>query len=131
MKNNMKKASLYLFLFSSFLLLFFNSSLCIACASQGLLIWFEKMIPTLFPFMVISGFIVRSGISSNLSFLFFPISYIFRITPPMSYAILMGFTCGFPMGAKVIYDLLETKQITIPVKINNPKNAERKYIGFI
>lgn len=112
MKNNMKKAFLYPFLLSSFLLLFFHSSLCITYASQGLLIWFEKMIPTLFPFMVFSGFMVRSGLSSTLSFFFFPISYIFRITPPMAYALFMGFTCGFPMGAKVICDLLETKQIT-------------------
>lgn len=112
MKNKMKKAAVILFLFTSFIFLIAQSSLCIRYASQGLLIWFEKMIPTLFPFMVLSGFMVRSGLSAKLTFMFFPLTLLYRITPAMSYGIFMGFFCGFPMGAKVISDLLETGQIT-------------------
>ncbi|MBR5578497.1 MAG: hypothetical protein IKW28_05820 [Lachnospiraceae bacterium] len=112
MKNNVKKTLLCGFLLSAFLLLLSDSSRCISYASQGLLLWFEKMIPTLFPFMVLSGFLVRSKLIEKVSFLLFPITAIFHITPVMSYALFMGFTCGFPMGAKVISDLWETKQIT-------------------
>lgn len=112
MKNYTKKALLFIFIGSSFCLLILDSSRCIRYASQGLLIWFDKMIPTLFPFMVLSGFMVRSKLSTKLTFLFYPLCKLFRISSPMAYGIIMGFFCGFPMGAKVICDLMETNQIT-------------------
>ena len=32
---------------------------CLALALKGLTLWFERMIPTLFPFMVLSGIMIR------------------------------------------------------------------------
>lgn len=112
MKKYLKKSFLILFFLFSFFFLLTASKECILFSSKGLQLWFEKMIPTLFPFMVLSGCIVRSGLSLKLGELAAPLLFCFRITAPMRYALIMGFFCGFPMGAKVIADLLETGQIT-------------------
>lgn len=96
-----------------FLLLLFCSKECIQLASNGLLIWYRNMIPSLFPFMVLSGFIIRSGLSIKIGQCLQPfLGSLFRLSPPMLYTIFMGFLCGFPMGAKIVVDMLEKRQIT-------------------
>lgn len=112
MKKCFKKSGLILFFLLSFLLLLVDSKNSILLASNGLLIWFEKMIPTLFPFMVLSGCIVRSGYAVKLGNFFQPVFLCFHLSSSMRYAVIMGFLCGFPMGAKVTKDLLQTNQIT-------------------
>ena len=113
----MKKGLSYLFftLFCCtllFLLLFYSDK-CILLASNGLLIWYRNMIPSLFPFMVLSGFMIHTGISLKIGQWLRPILGIFFHLPSsMLYAIFMGFLCGFPMGAKIVADMLEKEQIT-------------------
>ena len=93
-------------------LLLFNSKECIVLASNGLLIWYKNMIPTLFPFMVLSGFLVRTKISYALGAFLRPILGILLPLPThMLYVVFMGFLCGFPMGAKIVADMIEKKQI--------------------
>ena len=115
--NFMKKTLIPLFFIlccsSLLFLLLIYSKECIALASNGLLIWFHKMIPTLFPFMVLSGFLVRSGLSYKLGNFLRPILGILLPLPShMLYVVFMGFLCGFPMGAKIVADMIDNKQIT-------------------
>lgn len=99
--------------FFLFLLLFYSKD-CILLSSNGLLIWYRNMIPSLFPFMVLSGFMVRSNLSSTLGHWIQPILGIFfKLPSHMLYTIFMGFLCGFPMGAKIVADLLEEGQISL------------------
>lgn len=72
---------------------------CIGYAKDALLLWFLKILPTLFPFMVISGIIIRMNLTS-----YFPSAG--------AYGILVGFFCGFPMGALTACTMYEEKQIT-------------------
>ena len=72
---------------------------CIGYARDALLLWFHKILPTLFPFMVISGVIIRMNLTSC-----FPSAGV--------YGTLVGFFCGFPMGALTAYTMYEEKQIT-------------------
>ena len=110
----MKKTFIVLFFSCTFfLLLLFFSKECISLTLNGLLIWYRNMIPSLFPFMVLSGFIVRSGLSEKIGKLLQPILGIFFPLPSqMLYIIFMGFLCGFPMGAKMIADMMEKEEIT-------------------
>ena len=114
MKKKLNEAILLIcsLIFLSFLL--FHSRQCILYASQGLLIWYQNMIPSLFPFMVLSGFMIRSGISIRIGQLLQPIlGLFFPLSSQMLYAIFMGFLCGFPMGAKIVTELLEKEEITL------------------
>lgn len=114
MKKAIGNFLLEIMVFSFMALLLFFSNDCVSFASNGLLIWFQKMIPSLFPFMIISGFMIRSGLSYKMGIFLQPVlGIIFRLPSQMLYVIFMGFLCGFPMGAKLIADMLENKQITL------------------
>ena len=84
-----------------------------ALVNAGLTTWYKHMIPALFPFMVLSGFLLRSGFSMQLSALLNPIlGRIFRLSPNCIYVIIMGFLCGFPMGANVVAESLSLNRIS-------------------
>jgi sporulation integral membrane protein YlbJ len=81
-------------------------------AYQGLYNWATRIVPTLFPFMMISSLMVYSGADLELGKLlgkFF--KRIYRFSNYGLYAIFMGFFCGFPMGAKVVSNLYEQGKI--------------------
>lgn len=90
-----------------------NSQLSLAYALLGLQLWFEKMIPALLPFMILSGVMVRMHLTENFSKVLYPIiKPLFRVSENVCYAMIMGFLCGFPMGAKTVSDLLKRNMIS-------------------
>ena len=114
MKKRLIQLIFTLFCCVFLILLVFCSKECISLASNGLLIWYRNMIPSLFPFMVLSGFMIRSGLSLKIGQWMQPVlGILFRLPSHMLYAIFMGFLCGFPMGAKIVADMLEKEQITL------------------
>ena len=81
---------------------------------SGLTTWCTKMIPSLFPFMVLSGILLRTGLSQRLSKILYPIlGTLFRLSPDCIYVIVMGFLCGFPMGANIVSESLSLKRISL------------------
>lgn len=81
-------------------------------AYEGLSQWAVKMVPTLFPFMMISSIMVYSGADLALGqMLNCILKRIYRYSSYGLYAIFMGFFCGFPMGAKVVSDLYENQKL--------------------
>ncbi len=82
-------------------------------ALQGLNLWFSRMIPSLLPFMIISGIMVRLQLTESFVSVIHPLlTPIWRVQKNVTYAMVMGFLCGFPMGARVTCDLLKRNQIT-------------------
>ena len=85
-----------------------NSSLSLAYATLGLELWFKKMIPALLPFMILSGVMVRLKLTEKMSMALFPLlGPVYRVRKNVVYCMMLGFLCGFPMGAKVTSELLE------------------------
>lgn len=83
-------------------------------ASSGLLLWFQIVLPTLLPFMILSNLLIYTNAVSYVSNLIKPfIQRLFCVSDQGSYAIFIGFLCGYPMGAKVIGDLILTKRISL------------------
>lgn len=81
-------------------------------AYQGLYQWAAKMVPTLFPFMMISSVMVYTGMDKELgNMLSIILKKIYHFSSYGLYAIFMGFFCGFPMGAKVVSELYENHKI--------------------
>lgn len=86
---------------------------CLALALNGLNLWFERMIPTLFPFMVLSGIIIRMNLTGSFVKILNPVlGRLFSISSSCVYGMVIGFLCGFPMGAHVAAQLYEQKQIS-------------------
>ena len=106
MKRGIKIFYTSLFLLLTFLILT-NSQASLYFALNGLNLWFSKMIPALLPFMILSSIMVRLRLTEGFVSLVHPfLAGIFKVRKNVTYAILMGFLCGFPMGARVTCDLL-------------------------
>lgn len=85
----------------------------LAYAALGLELWFQKMIPSLLPFMILSGIMIRMGLTEKVVFIAYPvIKPLYNVRKNVCYAMLMGFLCGFPMGARVVDDLYQRNMIT-------------------
>lgn len=82
-------------------------------AYQGLTQWATRMVPTLFPFMMISSMMIHTGVDIYVTKCLKPfLKPLFKCTSNSFYAIIMGFLCGFPMGAKATCDLHRNKKIS-------------------
>ena len=82
-------------------------------ASYGLVLWFRHVLPTLLPYMILINVLIRTP----------ALHWICRITSTFlcpllgtsyygTFAVLTGFLCGYPMGAKTASDLLDTQKIS-------------------
>lgn len=90
---------LFAFLTTAMLL---ENEKALALSLTGLNLWFQKMIPTLLPFMILSGILIRMNLSDSFAHLFSPLFRpIFQLSDSCIYVLVIGFLCGFPMGARV------------------------------
>lgn len=117
MKNfiNMKLHLLLNILFWGTVIVLFlsNPKLTSDYAYVGLKIWFDHMIISLFPFMVIVSLLRLSGLYRYLMQPFTKILYpIFRLPIEAIFVIVFGFLSGFPLGAKLTCCLYEDGKIT-------------------
>ncbi len=106
-------------LFLTFLFLFLllcilgNAPLAMYYADIGLELWFRNMIPALLPFLILSGIMLRMELTEKVSMLLYPLTApCFRVRKNVVYAMLLGFLCGFPMGAKVTAELYANGKIS-------------------
>lgn len=85
----------------------------LAFSLTGLQLWFNKMIPSLLPFMILSGMMVRLNLTEYFAKILSPfLTPLLRIRLNGIYAIVIGFLCGFPMGAKTIAELYSCGKLT-------------------
>lgn len=90
-----------------------HSKISLYYALLGLDLWYEKMIPALLPFMIISGVMVRMNLTEMFTALVYPFMRpVFRVSKNVCYCMLIGFLCGFPMGARTVADMYERSRIT-------------------
>lgn len=81
--------------------------------SRGLSICSTVIIPSLFPFLVLAGFLVRSGISAAIGRRLEGITRaLFGLPGCCGAGILVGFIGGYPTGGMAVGELVESGQIT-------------------
>ncbi len=89
------------------------SSESINGALKGLHLCANILIPTLFPFCVISTFIMRSQISNLLGKILAPVGKVmFGINGNATCVVLLSMLSGYPVGAKLTHLLYEQNQIS-------------------
>jgi len=77
-------------------------------AQTGLLLCFNVIIPSLFPFFVLSGLLVELGLVSYLGKLLAPLMHpLFRIPGEGAAALALSFVGGYPVGARTTLSLYE------------------------
>ncbi len=94
------------------LLILRNTALATTSMREGLKLCAHTVIPSLFPFMVLSELILSGGIADGLlRALTRPMQLLFRLPPAGCTAFLFGALCGFPVGAKCAVSALERGQL--------------------
>ena len=79
---------------------------------KGIELSVYSVIPALFPFMLLTNYMIAHDLCQYISYFFYPFfSRIFHISKNGCFAVLIGFTGGYPMGAKTINDLYERNLI--------------------
>lgn len=108
MKQHFFQISILLIFFT--LLLF--PELSILGAKDGLLLWYNSVVPTLFPFMILSNIMLKTNSIECFHLLFSPLYRLFpAFNKNLPYLFLLGFFCGYPMGAKTMDDFLSQNLI--------------------
>lgn len=107
-----------------------NPDTAIEYMSAGLRLCARTVIPSLFPFMVLSELIVSGGISKLLLRpVSAPLCRLFRLPPDGCCAALLGMLCGFPVGAKSAMSAYDRGSLTreeaerVLCFSNNPSSA--------
>ena len=108
-----KKALLSILLCGALYLMLTHSALVTDGVRYGLLLWYNSVVPTLFPFMVLSGMMVSFGC---VQVCMEPVYRILHPFLPISkygcYVLISGLLCGYPMGAKTCADFVRNEKIS-------------------
>ena len=93
-------------------LLIQNAPVVAKGAVQGIRLCLQTVIPSLFCFMVLTCFLINSGLYRFLSL---PLARVTRrlffLPPELGSILLLGMVGGYPMGAKAIASLLQQQKI--------------------
>lgn len=96
------------------LLLLTHPNLSARGAGRGLLLWYQTLLPTLLPFMILSNVIVSLNGIRFLTLPFSPIlKHVLRLSDAGGYVFVSGLLCGYPMGAKTCSDFVAQKRISL------------------
>lgn len=108
-----KKVFLYIAVcLSAFLLILFSENVQTA-ALHAVNLCLTRLIPSLFPFFVLSSFVSLSGISADLSRLCENVMMpAFGVSGTGALPLLLGFFGGYPVGAKTVSELYAHNEIT-------------------
>ena len=101
-----------LVIFFNMFLLFFPQ-IVLSAAREGLLLWFNNVLPSLLPFIIATNMLVALGfVASAGKFLAPVMHFVFKLPGAAGFGLVTGLTSGYPMGAKTVGDLCRTNQLT-------------------
>ncbi|MBQ3665467.1 MAG: hypothetical protein II919_05110 [Lachnospiraceae bacterium] len=113
--NNPQKQTYFstIILISLALILLLFPAKCATGVKLGIHIALYSLIPAILPFMIFSNYVILSGYSEIIGKLVHPVIHqLFKTSTNGSYAVLIGFLCGYPLGTKIICDLIKNNKIS-------------------
>lgn len=108
----MKVKKLKYFLLSA-ALLFFAAALIIYperyvdCCFKGFAMWAECVLPSLFPFMVITLILIKTGIAEKTSLPLKKFTGKFHLPPAAAVCFIMSILSGYPAGARAVTEFYD------------------------
>ncbi len=100
-------------LFSFFIAVFIYSKEVAESITFSISIWKDNLLPSLFPFFLMSELLMEYGFIEFISFIFGKyMVYFFYLPKETSYAFFVSLFSGFPSGSKYVKDLLTRGLIT-------------------
>ncbi len=98
-------------IFTICLIVFSNSNL--SAAKNGLILWANNILPSLFPFFVATNLLMNTKFIDFLGKCFNKIMKpIFNVPGEGSFALIMGIISGYPVGAKIVSNFRKDNILT-------------------
>ncbi len=108
----MKKFLLLLAIFLFFGMIVYPQA-CFQAAAAAAAVWWQVVFPSLLPFFIIAELLSRLGVVHFLGRLLEPFTRaVFRLPGCAAFAIVMGFSSGFPAGANITAQLRREKLLS-------------------
>ena len=112
----MKKGTLLLggcACFLVFALLCFPEEM-LAASAEGVQLWLTKVFPSLFPFLVACGILLRIGAAQRMGAALRPLMQpLFHLPGIAAFPFFFGLLSGYPMGAKLTAQLYGQRQLSL------------------
>ena len=112
MKTKLKTVVITIFLFIIFIFIYTYPKVTIETVLFGINIWFYNVLPTLFPFFILSDLFVNYGLIDLISELLKNFMRIFNLSGMCSYPLFGSMISGIPSGARYTKQLLDNNLIT-------------------
>lgn len=108
-----KRLSIFIIMLFILFILIYPAD-CVKAAANGLILWYENILPALLPFTIFSNILIRSGYLDDMIRAASPVlNRLFFRHPQAAYPIVSGFLFGFPMGSKTTADLLHEEKLSV------------------
>lgn len=109
----MRKGLIACLIISLIAIMLIEPALCIEGATSGLLLWFQKVLPSLLPFIILINLLCFLGIIFKLSLPIHTLTTRLLGLSGSSFIIfILGLISGYPMGAKLTTNLLESNELS-------------------
>jgi sporulation integral membrane protein YlbJ len=90
-----------------------NPQLSLKAATEGLMTWFNLVLPSLLPFFIISEILISIGFIDIIGSLLEPLMRpIFNLPGISAFPLSMSIISGYPMGGKIVSNLRKDNLIT-------------------
>ena len=111
-KNNISKyiISFFILLFNAIMIIFAKE--IFSAAKSGLELWFFTVVPSLLPFMLLTGITVKTGLARKIGGFFQPVTLkIFNLSGIQAFVLFTGMTAGSPLGLKTLSEMYRSRLI--------------------
>lgn len=109
----MKKKLIFLgiLIFTGYVLMF--PQYAVASAADGLVLWYEQVLPSLLPFAIVSNILIYSNYLGYITRYLYPVTrHLLPTSENGAFVLISGFLFGFPMGSRNCAQLLKCGKIT-------------------
>lgn len=108
----MKKKLIFLCILIFIVYILFLPQDAVTAAANGLVLWYERVLPSLLPFAILSNILIYSNFTGYLVKLLYPLLHLILPTSRNgSFVLLSGFLFGFPMGSKNCAEMWKCGQL--------------------
>ena len=110
----MKKITIFIVLINLFIFLLAFPSIALEASKNSLILWFDILLPTLLPFLVVSQLLLKCDVLQPLQKMMGPIfSKLFHCSEKGVFCMICGFFCGYPVGARLIALEIKDSGLTV------------------
>ncbi len=109
----MKKNIFFILTGFTVIIFLLNSQIVLNGAASGLILWFKTIVPTLFPFALLSSILLDLNMENTIARFLSPITKpLFGISPAGNYVLFIGLLCGYPLAARTAAVLIREERLS-------------------